>query len=138
MIMNITLPLEVRYQTGKSANCKWYKFILNLNNYRNTHGRLLGAAKVAYKELIWGIIPDVKFTKPVSLTYTYYAKTKRKIDLANPCVVIDKFACDVLVEKGVLIDDNNEYVPLITYIWGGVDNKNPRCELEIKEYEIYK
>lgn len=131
--MKITLPLQVEYQVGKTSKCKLYKFILNLNNYRNTHGQALGHAKNAYKELIWSKIPDVKFTKPVSLTYTYYAKTKRKIDLANPCVIIDKFACDALVEKGVLIDDNNEYVWLVTYVWGGVDKDNPRCELEVKE-----
>lgn len=129
--MKFSAPLEVRYQTGKSASCKWYKFILNLNNYRNTHGQVLGHAKRAYKDLIWDLIPEGRFDKPVTITYVYYAKTKRKIDVSNPCCIIDKFVCDVLVDKGVLIDDNYEYVNTVVYVWGGVDKENPRVEVEI-------
>jgi len=129
----IILPLEVYYRNGKTKRSKLKKFILNLNNYRNTNGHELGYIKTAYKELIWHSIPNIKHTDSVELVYTYYRKDKVKIDVANPCSIIDKFACDVLVDKGVIADDNWEYVKRSVYQWGGVDKENPRCELSINK-----
>lgn len=108
------------------------KFILNLNNYRNAHYQTLNKAKVNYKGLL--DISDLKpVTRPVSLTYIYFHGSKRKVDISNPCSVIDKFACDALVEYGILPDDNNEWVKRVMYVFGGVDAKSPRCELKITE-----
>lgn len=121
----IILPLSVPISKKKN-------FILNLNNYRGTHHRILTNAKNNYKSLIWDLIPNIKFDTPVHLIYTYYHGNKRRIDVSNPCSIIDKFACDVLTDKGVLVDDNTDFVKRVTYIWGGVDKENPRCELEIK------
>lgn len=123
--MIIHLPLSVMVKNKK--------FILNLNNYRNTHHRVLSDAKKNYKSMIWNSIPDEVIETPVMLSYTYYHKSRGKIDIANPCSIIDKFACDVLVEKGVLPDDNIDIVKKINYIWGGVDKDNPRCELCIEK-----
>lgn len=133
--MKFNVPLEVSFQTGKSAKCKWYKFILNLNNYRNAHHRTLAPAKTAYKDLIWNNIPDVVMLRPVEVIYTLYAKTRRRTDISNPCSIIDKFVCDALVEKGVIPDDDYNVVKKVTYLWGGVDKDNPRCEIELKEIE---
>jgi Holliday junction resolvase RusA-like endonuclease len=131
--MKITLPLQVEFQTGKSASYKWYKFILNLNNYRNAHHRTLAPAKKAYSDIIWDRIPDTAIERPVMLTYTYYAKTKRRLDISNPCSIIDKFTCDALVKKGLLPDDDYNVIKGVTYKWGGIDKENPRCELMIEE-----
>jgi Holliday junction resolvase RusA-like endonuclease len=123
--MKIVLPLEVYYSKNK-------KFILNLNNYRNAHYRILSNSKKIYTD---NLIPELKelsrFTEPVTLTYTYYAKTKRRIDISNPCSIIDKFTCDALVKAGVLKDDSFEQVNKVVYKFGGFDKENPRCELLI-------
>jgi Holliday junction resolvase RusA-like endonuclease len=71
------------------------------------------------------------FSEPVSLIYTYYAKSNRRLDISNPCSVIDKFACDALVKAGIIKDDSFKQVVDVTYVFGGVDKENFRCELEI-------
>lgn len=125
--MKITLPLYVH--TTKSETKKG-KFILNLNNYRNTYFQKLNKAKVNYSDLIKKMLPKVKY-KTVELEYIYFAATKRKIDVSNPCSVIDKFTCDALTESGLWEDDNINTIKKVSYIWGGVDKENPRCELVI-------
>ena len=108
------------------------KFILNLNNYRNAYFRILSIAKKNYTEELLPELQDLpEFTEPVTLTYTYYAKTKRRIDISNPCSIIDKFACDALVKAGVLKDDSFEQVNQVIYKFGGFDKENPRCELVV-------
>ena len=123
--MKIILPLEVYYSKNK-------KFILNLNNYRNAHYRILSNSKKIYTN---NLMPELKelsrFTEPVTLTYTYYAKTKRRIDISNPCSIIDKFTCDALVKAGILKDDSFKQVNKVVYKFGGLDKENPRCELLI-------
>ncbi len=123
--MKIILPLEVYYSKNK-------KFILNLNNYRNAHYRILSNSKKIYTD---NLMPELKelsrFTEPVTLTYTYYAKTKRRIDISNPCSIIDKFTCDALVKAGILKDDSFKQVNKVVYKFGGLDKENPRCELLI-------
>ena len=123
--MQIDLPIEVYYSKKK-------KFILNLNNYRNAHYRVLSISKRLYSE---NLVPRLKgfdrFTEPVSLTYTYYARSKRRLDISNPCSIIDKFTCDALVKAGILKDDSFKQVSKVVYKFGGLDKENARCELFI-------
>ena len=92
----VTLPLEVYYSEKK-------KFILNLNNYRNAHYRILSIAKKVYTENLVERIKDfAKFDDPVSLEYIYYAKSNRRLDVSNPCSIIDKFTCDALVKAEII------------------------------------
>tara|TARA_R100000655_G_scaffold109410_1_gene163830 strand:+ start:247 stop:702 length:456 start_codon:yes stop_codon:yes gene_type:complete len=127
-MVTLILPLEVFYSKKK-------KFILNLNNYRNAHYRVLSIAKKTYSddlvEMIekWDDIP--RFDNPVDLEYVYYAKSNRRVDVSNPCSIIDKFTCDALVRVGILEDDSSKQIKSITYVYGGVDKDNPRCVLEI-------
>ena len=122
--MIISLPLQVYISPKK-------KFILNLNNYRNAHFRVLAKAKKIYTEnLLYKLKNAPKFTT-VSLRYRYYHGSRGKIDISNPCTIIDKFACDALVKSGVLPEDNYNNVVRVVYEWGGVDKENPRCELSI-------
>ena len=124
-IIKINLPLTVHTSKNK-------KFILNLNNYRNAYFRVLSVAKKNYTDALLPELEDLpKFTEPVTLTYTYFAKTKRRIDISNPCSIIDKFACDALVKAGILKDDSFEQVNQVIYIFGGFDKEDPRCELTI-------
>ena len=129
-MVTLILPLEVFYSKKK-------KFILNLNNYRNAHYRVLSIAKKTYSddlvEMIekWDDIP--RFDNPVDLEYVYYAKSNRRVDVSNPCSIIDKFTCDALVRVGILEYDSSKQIKSITYVYGGVDKENPRCRLTIKE-----
>ena len=128
--MKIDLPLEVYYSKKK-------KFILNLNNYRNAHYRVLSISKSLYSD---NLVPRLKgfdrFTEPVSLTYTYYARSKRRLDISNPCSIIDKFACDALVKAEILEDDSFKQIKEVVYKFGGVEKDNPRCELVISKFTM--
>ena len=126
--MKIDLPLEVYYTKNK-------KFILNLNNYRNAHYRILSNAKKIYADNLVDRISHPKYEEPVVLTYTYYAKSKRRLDVSNPCSIIDKFTCDALVKAGVLEDDSSKQIKQVIYKYGGIDKDNPRCELVIKKID---
>ena len=128
--MKIDLPLEIYYSKKK-------KFILNLNNYRNAHYRVLSTAKKLYSdELVPRLEEFDGFSEPVTLTYTYYARSNRRLDISNPCSIIDKFACDALVKAKILEDDSFNQVKQVVYIFGGVDKDNPRCELQITKTEL--
>ena len=127
MKKNIKINLPLTVPTSKNK-----KFILNLNNYRNAYFRVLSIAKRNYTDALMPDLADLpKFTEPVTLTYTYFAKTKRRIDISNPCSIIDKFACDALVKAGILKDDSFEQVTTVIYIFGGFDKEDPRCELTV-------
>ena len=120
--MNVKLPLDVYYSKKK-------KFILNLNNYRNAHYRVLALAKKIYSEDLVTKIQDLpRFSDPVRLTYIYYARSNRRLDISNPCSVIDKFACDALVKARIIEDDNFNQIKEVVYKFGGVDKDDPRCE----------
>jgi Holliday junction resolvase RusA-like endonuclease len=128
--LKIDLPLEIHYSKKK-------KFILNLNNYRNAHYRVLSTAKKLYSdELVPRLEEFDSFSEPVSLTYTYYARSKRRLDVSNPCSIIDKFACDALVKAEILEDDSFNQIKQVVYKFGGVDKDNPRCELVITKMEL--
>ena len=96
-MVTMILPLEVYYSKNK-------KFILNLNNYRNAHYRILSSAKRIYSENLvaelneWSLKP--KFKNPVTLEYVYYAKSNRRVDVSNPCSIIDKFTrCRLTIKE---------------------------------------
>ena len=129
--MQIKLPLEIYYSKNK-------KFILNLNNYRNAHYRVLATAKKLYSENLQASLKGIKpFTEPVVLEYTYFAKSNRRLDVSNPCSIIDKFTCDALVKAGVLADDSYNEIDKVIYKFGGVDKSDARCELVITPKKYY-
>lgn len=108
-------------------------FILNLNQYRNTHYRVLNTCKINYKDHIKSqIVTSPKFKKVVCM-YKVYAATKRSFDLGNVCSVHEKFFEDAFVELGKLEDDNIDFIPLVIYMGCGIDKENPRVEVEVME-----
>ena len=123
--MNFTSPLTV--PVGKK------NFSLNQNIYRNSHHQVLNQAKVNYKQIMAN---QMRFKKPfdkVTITYTLYPKTKRRTDISNVLSIHSKFFEDCLVEHGLLVDDNYNYLPIIIFLFGMVDKDNPRVEIEVKE-----
>ena len=129
-LCRVKLPLFVH--TTKSKTKKG-KIIFNLNNYRNAFHNKNNAAKKAMKKYITDTIKCGDLGEgPFHLQYEYFHGNARKIDVANPCSVIDKFTCDAITELGLWPDDNIEHVKSVSYLWGGIDpNKEGYCNLII-------
>ena len=105
-LVQITLPLSVN--TTKSKTVKG-KAILNMNNYRNWFGPKSNLIKIEYKKIIKAQhLPLNVGNGPFVLEYTYYHGNKRRVDVANPVSIIDKFTCDALTEIGFWPEDNAE------------------------------
>lgn len=76
-------------------------------------------------------LKTLKVSGKVVLRFTYYHGSKQRVDVSNPCSIIDKYACDALTAAGIWPDDDTQTVQRVIYQSGGVDKENPRCELEI-------
>lgn len=110
------------------------KFILNLNNYRNTHYRVLNNAKVTYKMYMKKQIEKLpKLQPPIQITYTVFKGDKRNCDIGNICSIHQKFFEDALVELGKLPDDNHNMIKRSIFEWGGIDKLNPAVMIMIEE-----
>ena len=107
-------------------------FILNLNNYPNTHYQTLNKAKKTYKEVIRPQIMALPAYDVIHTTYTLFPKTRRLTDLDNVCCVHAKFFQDALVFYGNIQDDNYMYVSGVNFRFGEVCKDNPRVEIEIR------
>lgn len=81
------------------------KFILNLNQYRNTHFRVLNYAKQLYKDWMKPQIIKSKKKDKIITVYKVYANSNRHYDVGNVCCVHEKFFEDAFVELGKLPDD---------------------------------
>lgn len=57
-----------------------------------------------------------------------YASNKRRADLTNRAESV----MDLLVDTGIIEDDNYFVVPEVLLKFGGIDRLNPRCEITIK------
>jgi len=110
------------------------KFILNLNQYRNTHFRVLNYAKALYKNWMEKQIKKAKKCERILCVYKVYHSSKRNYDVGNVCCVHEKFFEDAFVELGKLPDDNRDYIPLVIYMRGGIDKDNPRVEIEVIDF----
>ena len=106
-------------------------WILNLNQYRNTHFRTLNTVKINYKECMRSQIATGPKYNKIACIYTVYPKDRRSFDLGNVCCIHQKFFEDALVELGKLPDDNYNYIPLVVYQFGKVDPLKPRVEVKI-------
>jgi len=106
---------------------------LNLNEYRNTHYRILNNAKINYKEVMKKQIEKAKRLGKALFVYTVYPGSKRSFDIGNICCIHEKFFEDAFVELGKLEDDNANFLPLVVYMYGGIDKENPRVDIEAME-----
>lgn len=118
----ISLPLSVQVSKNK-------KFILNLNQYRNTHYMTLNKAKREFEKVIAPLVQDLPIFTKVELDYYLYIKTKKECDLNNVISIVDKFFCDTLVTLGKLPDDNYKVIANVCSHFKGIDFDNPRVEV---------
>lgn len=110
-------------------------WILNLNQYRNTHFRTLNTVKINYKLAMQSAISKGPKYSRIACIYTVYPKDKRSFDLGNVCCIHQKFFEDALVELGKLPDDNYNYIPLTIYAFGSIDPANPRVDVETVNFD---
>jgi len=86
-----------------------------------------------HKDAIKTIKTPTKRLDKVELVHlTIYGDTRRKFDLSNKAESI----MDLLVDAGILLDDNYEVVPKLILEYGGISKENPRCEIEIKQASL--
>lgn len=125
--MKFIAPLKIMVSKFKG-------FILNLNQYRNAHFRLLNDSKICYKKCLTAQIEKARpFSKAICI-YTVYPGSKRRFDLGNVCSIHQKYFEDALVELGKLPDDNNKYIPMVVYVMGDIDKDNPRMEIDVLDF----
>lgn len=105
---------------------------LNLNTYRNLHYQVNNQVKKAFSEAMRGSLSDLKLKDELDITYILYKGSNRRIDRANILCIVEKFFEDALVNYNCIPDDNDKYIKATHYLDGGVDAKNPRCEILIK------
>jgi hypothetical protein len=127
------MPLKVKVSSKKF-------FILNLNNYRNAHHRVLSTAKRNYQDIFMGLDLPYRKYEQIKLHYKIYPASNRKFDLMNVICVHDKFLCDAIVKRGMLPDDNIKHMPYMPEAKVmPVDRLNPRIEIRIESFgSIYK
>lgn len=132
----IPCPLEIPYYTSKKTG-KHSMFRMNLNQYRNAKWPVVAQAKKAYHNWIecymkvtYGNLPRME---RAAIEFSLFKRDKRKIDRANVCCMVEKFACDAFTEMGLWEDDNDEVIASTLYHTGGIDKGNPRCEMTIRK-----
>lgn len=67
---------------------------------------------------------------PCSLTISFWFPDARKTDLSNKAESI----MDLLVDYGILPDDNCVEIPTLLLVYKGIDRTNPRAEIT---WQIY-
>ena len=139
----IMLPIRVQMGTykkatkTKKAGDKKKPFALNLNVYRNAYHHQLNDSKIAYKKIVKDEL-ELKSIKPfgkakIHVTYKLFLGTKRKADLGNILPIVQKYFEDAFVEHGYIEDDSYNFIPKVSYEFGGIDRKNERVEITIEE-----
>ena len=119
----INCPLRVPISKKKD-------FILNINNYRNAHYRVLDKAKKQYFLAVKSQISRLPGWKRVKVKFTVYPRDRRKFDIANVTSIHNKFLLDAIVQLGKLPDDNYLYHVGSSDSYGRIDKNNPRVEAE--------
>jgi len=78
-----------------------------------------------HEEQMWKLkgkkVPDVIRT----LYLNFYAPDNRRTDLSNKAESV----MDLLVDSGLIEDDNWKVIPKLVLEYKGVDKENPRCEI---------
>ena len=72
-------------------------------------------------------VEQAKYKMVEEIALTFYAQDLRKFDLTNKTESV----MDLLVDYGLLEDDNCYVIPHISIVFGGVDRENPRCEITL-------
>jgi len=106
-----------------------------MNNFRNWPFHLSNNLKILFNKAIE--IPELD--SPLAackITFIFYYPTVQRRDIDNSLSVIAKFTQDSLVAAKVILDDDYTIVRQVTGIYGGLDRKNPRCEVIVEELNV--
>lgn len=93
------------------------------NDYRTWHKDASQQIELQKRTLFSGDTGTEKLG--TSITIIFYAHDARKYDLSNKAESI----MDLLVDCGLLEDDNYEFVSELILKFGGLDRENPRAEI---------
>lgn len=107
----------------------------NSRNIFSRQGKIFNIPNRKHQEwheyAMWQLRQFSKNRTPIyniaSIQITFYPSHKRKSDLSNKAESV----MDLLVDAGVIEDDNWFEVPALLLGFGGVDKENPRCEIVI-------
>ena len=100
------------------------KFIVPSNSFKVWHA----PAMIEIRQQIRGLKLPITLAYDHLVTLRFFAPDKIKGDLTNKAESI----MDLLVDAGVLEDDNWFAVGAIDLRFGGVDRERPRVEVEIR------
>ena len=75
--------------------------------------------------------PEMPIDRPVHVRYLFYMATRRRVDGLNLAEAMD----DLLVQEGILAEDNSNVVKHHDGTRVLYDKQNPRTEIYIYEYE---
>lgn len=93
--------------------------IVSSSRFKLWNNTSLKAVKAFYRGL------NVKNVE--SIIMTIFPSSKRKADLSNKFESV----ADLLVDAGIIEDDNWFIVPKVVLLFGGVDKQNPRVCIDI-------
>lgn len=128
MTFKVILPLYLSVKRKTKLPKKYY---MNLNGYRNWGYIVSNSLKSLYLEVVKEQILQLPKLDVITIDYYIYYPNKRLFDIDNIGSVTGKFFQDALTKLGAITDDNYQYIPSITYSFGGVDKDNPRIEAHI-------
>ena len=106
---------------------------LNLNIYRNLQHYKSNAIKKNFAKLMLPKVKKLPKMDKIKLHYQVFPKTKGRLDTMNVGSVVDKFFSDVLVEAGIIPDDDYSHVVFNSFEIGPVSPANPRVVVTITE-----
>ena len=110
------------------------KHSLSMNKLFNRQSfHLKRELKRAYKELVFPQVSSAYKHREVEILFVLYPPSKAKRDRSNFLSIHEKFLCDALVEFGVLVDDNDQFIKSTTYMSGPADKNDPRVEIYVSE-----
>lgn len=66
---------------------------------------------------------------PITVTMTFYLATDHRRDLDN----LSSGVLDAMTHAGIVDDDNVKHINRLTLVYGGIDRKNPRVEIEFED-----
>lgn len=125
----MTLTYDIRFSLKGSPITKKnsQKIILVAGRPRIAPSQYYNEYRERCLWMIPGSLKRIDIDSPVNLKCVYYMPTRRKVDLCN----LLEATCDILVDAGVLNDDNSSIVvghdgSRVLY-----DKENPRVEIEI-------
>lgn len=100
------------------------------NRYSLTQSKAYREYKKACAKYLTDVVSE-PIDYPVAVRCEYYMPTRRRVDLTNLMAATH----DLLVDYGILADDNRDVVVSVDGSRVFYDKANPRTEIEITQYE---